>query len=46
MVRVGGAKWVHDVGTSTIGGLCKGRDENGHARRARARKLMRQSMGR
>lgn len=44
MVRVGGARWVHDIGTATIGSLCKGRDENGHARRARARALLRQSI--
>ena len=46
MVRNFSAKWVHDAGMVTIGGLTKGRDEKGHARRARARALMRKSMGR
>ena len=46
MVRTFSAKWVHDAGMVCIGGLCKGRDKEGHSRRARARALMRKSMGR
>lgn len=42
--EVGNCKWVHDAGMLTIGGLTKGRDENGHARRARARALLRQAL--
>jgi hypothetical protein len=44
MARFGGATWVRDAGMVTISGLTKGRDEKGHARRQRARALLRQSL--
>ena len=35
---------VRDAGMVTIGVLTKGRDEKGHARRARARALLKKSL--